>query len=72
MQDLAHDAELGAGEVDGAQAFELVVVVLVRLGDRGQLADPHGQQQAAELVGGVAVGDALEGHQQPPGVWPGG
>ncbi len=50
------------------KAFELVVVVGVRLIDRRQLIGVDDEQAAPQRVGGVAVVHPGQSHQQPPTV----
>ncbi len=72
MQDRFDDADRGAvGELYG-HALEFVVVELVRVVGRLHLRTVDEEQGAAQGVGGIPVRDAGQGHQQPPGMIPGG
>ena len=66
MHERLHGAERGAVEVDDVEAHQRVVVVLVGVVGRLVVADGGVQDRAARRLGGVAVGELLEGDEQGP------
>ena len=68
VQHLRDDADVLPRRRPDPKALELMVVVGVRLVDRRQIAGVHDEQGAPQLLGGVAVVDSGQSHQQPPTV----
>jgi len=66
--DLANRADLGAVGQHGGEAFQLVVVELVRVLARRQVGHGHEELGAPQRLGHRPVRDLLETDEQPAGV----